>query len=89
MAESRESRVEGEREMGIIVPLKFQTFCPIISHLIVTAERTAPSPLCSWLPDCYSHIFKSYVFGPSGFLTMAPLHYTAMAYRRLRSYLVF
>ena len=44
MAESRESRGR-EGEMGIIVPLKFQTFCPIISHLIVTAERTAPSPL--------------------------------------------
>lgn len=29
------------REMGIIVPLKFQTFCPIISHLIVTAIRPA------------------------------------------------
>ena len=30
-----------------------------------------------WLPDCYSHIFRSYVFGPSGFWTMAPLRYAA------------
>ena len=27
----------------------------------------------AWLPDGYSHIFRSYVFGPSGFWTMAPL----------------
>ena len=26
-----------------------------------------------WLPDGYSHILRSYVFGPSGFWTMAPL----------------
>ena len=30
-----------------------------------------------WLPDCYSQIFRSYVFGPSGFWTMAPLCYAA------------
>ena len=29
------------------------------------------------LPDGYSQIFRSYVFGPSGFLTMAPLRYAA------------
>ena len=30
----------------------------------------------AWLPDGYSQIFKSYVFGPSGFWTMgsATLH---------------
>ena len=27
----------------------------------------------TWLPDGYSWIFRSYVFGPSGFWTMAPL----------------
>ena len=27
----------------------------------------------SWLPDGYCQIFRSYVFGPSGFWTMAPL----------------
>ena len=27
------------------------------------------------MPDGYSQIFKSYVFGPSGFWTMAPLRY--------------
>ena len=31
----------------------------------------------SSLPDGYSPIFRSYVFGPSGFLTMAPLRYAA------------
>ena len=30
-----------------------------------------------WLPDGYSRIFRSYVFGPSGFWTMAPLRYAA------------
>ena len=27
----------------------------------------------AWMPDAYSRIFRSYVFGPSGFWTMAPL----------------
>ena len=31
----------------------------------------------AWLPDGYSQIFRSYVFGPSGFWTMALLRYTA------------
>ena len=31
----------------------------------------------AWLPDGYSRIFKSYVFGPSGFWTMAPLRCAA------------
>ena len=31
----------------------------------------------AWLPDGYSQIFRSYVFGPSGFWNMAPLRYTA------------
>ena len=31
----------------------------------------------SWLPDGYSQIFRSYVFGPRGFWTMAPLRYAA------------
>ena len=31
----------------------------------------------SWLPDSYRQIFRSYVFGLSGFWTMALLHYTA------------
>ena len=31
-----------------------------------------------WLPDGYSRIFRSYVFGPSGFWTMAPLHCAAI-----------
>ena len=31
----------------------------------------------TWLPDGYRRIFRSYVFGPSGFWTMAPLCYAA------------
>ena len=31
----------------------------------------------TWLPDDYSQIFRSHVFGPSGFWTMAPLRYAA------------
>ena len=31
----------------------------------------------SWLLDGYSHIFRSYVFGPSGSWTMTPLDYAA------------
>ena len=31
----------------------------------------------AWLPDGYSQIFRSYVFGPSGFWTMAPLRSAA------------
>ena len=31
----------------------------------------------AWLPDGYSQIFRSYVFGPSGFWTIAPLRYAA------------
>ena len=31
----------------------------------------------AWLPDGYSRIFRLYVFGPSGFWTMAPLRYAA------------
>ena len=29
------------------------------------------------MPDGYSRIFRLYVFGPSGFCTMAPLRYAA------------
>ena len=40
------------------------------------------APACAWvsgtwLPGGYSQIFRSYVFGPSGFWTMAPLRYAA------------
>ena len=31
----------------------------------------------AWLPDGYKQILRSYVFGPSGFWTMAPLCYAA------------
>ena len=33
--------------------------------------------LKTWLPDGYSKILRSYMFGPSGFWTMAPLRYAA------------
>ena len=31
----------------------------------------------AWLPDGYSQIFISYLFGPPGFWTIAPLRYAA------------
>ena len=31
----------------------------------------------TWLPDAYSRFYRLFVFGPSGFWTMAPLHYAA------------
>ena len=31
----------------------------------------------AWLPDGYNQIFRSYVFGPSGFWTMALVRYAA------------
>ena len=39
---------------------------------------TVTEDVCnSWLPDGYTRILRSYVFGPSGFWTMAPLRCTA------------
>ena len=37
----------------------------------------APHNDKAWLPDGYSRLFRSHVFGPSGFWTMAPLRYAA------------
>ena len=43
----------------------------------VTRARFENELSKAWLPDGYSQIFRSYVFGPSGFWTMAPLRYAA------------
>ena len=40
-------------------------------------ENLALQNVQAWLPDGYSQIIRSYVFGPSGFWTMAPLPYAA------------
>ena len=40
-------------------------------------RRDQSKRLRLWLLDVYSQIFRSYVFGPSGFWTMAPLRYAA------------
>ena len=40
------------------------------------SPREASTPQ-SWLLDVYNQIFRSYVFGPSGFWTMAPLCYAS------------
>ena len=42
-----------------------------------TASPPPPQPRHPWLPDGYSQIFRSYVFCPSGFWTMAPLRCAA------------
>ena len=42
-----------------------------------TAAAAAASGHQVWLPDGYSQIFRWYVFGPSGFWTLAPLRYAA------------
>ena len=39
-------------------------------------ERKLEKCLKGWLPDGDSQILRLYVFGPSGFWTMAPLRYT-------------
>ena len=36
-------------------------------------RRAVASTEQAWLPDGYSQIFRSYLFGPLGFWTMAPL----------------
>ena len=40
-------------------------------------KNASPPSISPWLPDGYSQIFRSYVFGPSGFWTMAPLRCAA------------
>ena len=51
------------------------------NHLSKVFERRGPlnnsDSFQAWLPDGYSNIFRSYVFGPSGFWTMAPLRCAA------------
>ena len=42
-----------------------------------TSEENLSDEGGTWLPDGYSQIFRSCVFGPSGFWTMAPLRYAA------------
>ena len=49
-----------------------------LTHQSTTVGREGRKGRNSWLPDGYSRIFRSYVFGPSGFWTMAPLRYTAV-----------
>ena len=47
-----------------------------LSDYLHLSHFTDVSLICqhqAWLPDGYSRIFRSYVFGPSGFWTMAPL----------------
>ena len=39
------------------------------------SQQIVPWSLQSWLPDGYSQILRSHVFGPLGFLTVAPLRY--------------
>ena len=53
--------------------------CCLVGALLMDLEQHimgsthSTSLIRSWLPDGYSQSFRSYVFGPSGFWTMAPL----------------
>ena len=42
----------------------------------VSNARCRSNPLVTMVSDGYSQFFRSNVFGPSGFWTMAPLRYT-------------
>ena len=62
--------------------LTFQV--PQIGIMICSDGKISPAvaaqslrPSLTWLPDGYSQIFRSYVFVPSSFWTMAPLCYAA------------
>ena len=52
---------------------------PFNEHVVerVTRVSNKISGVKAWLPDGYSQIVRSFVFGPSGFWTMAPLRYAA------------
>ena len=50
---------------------------PFLRNLEATAWRAPFTSYLTRLPDGYSQIFSSYVFGPSGIWTMAPLRYAA------------
>ena len=43
----------------------------------LSSSITRSTMMATWLPDGYTQIFRSYVFGPSGIWTMAPLRYAA------------
>ena len=49
----------------------------ILADSISGVDNSAETFLKAWFPEGDSRIFRSYVFGPSGFWTMAPLHYAA------------
>ena len=61
--------------------------CSVVDSLLkgpLKSPRESAAVWCQmlslkpWLPDGYSQIFRSYVFGPSGFWTMAPLRYATL-----------
>ena len=49
----------------------------IASNPLLALPLSSTLPYSPWLPDGNSQIVRSYVFGPSGFRTMAPLRYAA------------
>ena len=60
--------------------LRLRAFCVavvVVFFVGVVFGAGFVAVLRAWLPDGYSHIFRSYLFGPSGFLTMAPLRSAA------------
>ena len=67
--------------LGLFVSVEVGLIAGTATHLCILLYKASSSNktylTVAWLPDGYSQIFRSYVFGPSGFWTMAPLRYTA------------
>ena len=59
----------------VFLYVKMWTKISLLGRRQLPAESTARCK--AWLPDGYSQIFRSYVFVPLGFWTMALLRYTA------------
>ena len=64
-------------------PLALAAVCLFLVYFIYSSSAPQPPPpngpnsYKAWLPDGDSRILRLYVFGPSGFWTMAPLRWAA------------
>ena len=75
------AELEGDPTNGLLIGLGllvlFVVIVIFVIRKLVEMCRTWNEADKAWLPDGYSQIFRSYVFGPSGFWTMASLRYAA------------